>query len=382
MKFFTALAAVGALMAPAFALPTTAPEASRNQTLSVRLVPAGHTMVRAVVTNNGDRPLHLLSLNTIMDEDPTNKVDVAHESGEHVEFTGMLPRYDLSSLTEDLFTRLAPKDSVEHLFDIATVHDLKRSGKYTLSARGAIPVAEDGSTDIIDHVYYESNALDMQIDARKAAMVPRAFVDDFSGDLDKRRFSLNICDPMKARVLREAIDGSRNLSKDAAAAAQNNTEKVLEFFAAKDSATRKEVSMHLYSISKASVPEGGPVQWFCYDKHRRCRPRTIAYTLPAMNSVFPCYIFWQLPHLTDKCHHQDRVSTIIHEGAHNPAVMRPHARDLGYGYERATSLPPQRAKRNADNFALFASGKFRLYCPSKWFVSLRLIDSTAIYLKC
>lgn len=81
MKFFTALAAVGAIMAPAFALPTTAPEASRNQTLSVRLVPAGHTMVRAVVTNNGDRPLHLLSFNTIMDENPTNKVDVAHESG-------------------------------------------------------------------------------------------------------------------------------------------------------------------------------------------------------------------------------------------------------------------------------------------------------------
>lgn len=81
MKFFTALAAVGAFLAPALALPTPASEASHNQTLSVRLIPAGHTMVRAIVTNNGERPLHLLSFNTILDEDPTSKVEVFHESG-------------------------------------------------------------------------------------------------------------------------------------------------------------------------------------------------------------------------------------------------------------------------------------------------------------
>ncbi|DAA79573.1 TPA_exp: Deuterolysin [Trichophyton benhamiae CBS 112371] len=354
MKFFTALAAVGALLAPAVALPTPASEASHNQTLSVRLVRAGHTMVRAIVTNNGERPLHLLSFNTIMDENPTSKVDVSHEDGGEVEFLGMLPRYDLSDLTEDLFTRLAPKDSVEHLFDIATVHDLKWDGKYTLTARGAIPVAEDGGTDIIDHVYYESNALEMDIDARKAAMVPRAFDDYFSKGLDKRR-PLDICNPMKEKALRAALQDAQKVATEAAAAAQNNTEKVFEFFRARDPGTRKEVSKRLASISGVATMDGGSVTWFCSDGPRRCSPRIIAYTFPARNEVHPCSLFWQLPHRTNECHRQDRIGTVIHEGAHNPNAVTPHCKDHGYGYNRATALSHQRAMGNADNYALFAN---------------------------
>ncbi|EGD90147.2 hypothetical protein A7C99_1022 [Trichophyton rubrum] len=361
MKFFTALAAVGTLMAPALALPTPASDASNNQTLSVRLVPAGHTMVRAVVTNNGERPLHLLSFNTIMDENPISKVHVTHESGDDVEFTGMLPRYDLSDLTEDLFTRLAPKDSVEHLFDIATVHNLKRSGKYTLSARGAIPVAEDGETDIVDHIYYESNALEMEIDALKAAMVPRAFDDDFSEGLEKRRPSFDICNPKKERVLRAALQDAQRLASEAAAAAQNNTEKVLEYFRAKDPGTMKEVSQRLRSASGASTMESPSVKWHCSDMHHRCRPRTIAYTLPIQNAVFPCGPFWQLPHWTNKCHGQDRVTTIVHEALHNPNVAKPYCKDFGYGYRRATGLSHKRAMGNADNYALFANA-IHLHC--------------------
>ncbi|EFE42069.1 metalloproteinase, putative [Trichophyton verrucosum HKI 0517] len=373
MKFFTALAAVGALLAPALALPTPASEeASHNQTLSVRLVPAGHTMVRAIVTNNGERPLHLLSFNTILDEDPTSKVEVFHESGDEAEFLGMLPRYDLSDLTEDLFTRLAPKDSVEHLFDIATVHDLKWDGKYTLAARGAIPVAEDGGTTIIDHVYYESNELDMEIDARKAAMVPRAFDDYFSKSLDKRR-PLDICNPRKERDLRAALEGAQQVAKEAAAAAQNNTEKVFEFFRARDPGTRKEVSQHLSSISRAATKDGSSVTWFCSDGPGRCGPRTIAYTFPAKNEVHPCPLFWQMPHVNNKCHRQDRVGTVIHEGAHNPSVVTPYCKDLGYGYNRATGLTSQRAKRNADNYALFAMARQLVFCLLHLFVALPFI---------
>ncbi|EFR03239.1 neutral protease 2 [Nannizzia gypsea CBS 118893] len=366
MQFFTAIAAISALVAPALALPTQElPQAPTNQTLHVRLIPTGNTMVKAVVTNNGDRPLNLLKFNTIMDENPTAKVNVVHEDGEEVEFTGMLPRYSMRSLPKSVFTRLAPKDSVEHVFDIATVHNLKRSGKYTLSARGAVPVAEGDDTAIIDHVYYQSNDLTMEIDARKAALIPRAFEDThFAGTLNRRGGLNSTCSPRRYQVIKRALNDARMIASSASKAVSSNPEKFREFFGTTDPNAMKQVSERLMAIAQASV-ENGPIKWHCFDSRGRCEQNVVAYTLPSRNEVFPCMPFFTESDFTNKCHAQDKPTTLIHEAAHNPSVVQPFCRDHGYGYDHVSRLPPRLALQNADNYSIYAQGKFHLHLPLK-----------------
>ncbi|KAK2868123.1 hypothetical protein FQN49_003129 [Arthroderma sp. PD_2] len=358
MQFITALAAVGALVAPAVAFPTQAP---MNQSLiDVQLSATGNSMVKAVITNKGGRALNLLRFNTIMDENPTAKVMVFNKDGVEVDFTGMLPRYDMNALSTDYFATLAPKASVEHSFDIAATHDLKDGGKYTISANGVIPTAEEHGTTITGQAFYESNELEMEIDAAQAAMVPRAFEEleaHVEGTVDKRSgIVTSSCSASQLRIVKRALSNSRMLSLSAAKAAQSNPSKVREYFGTSDRSVMRKVASRFMSVARESGSStGGQTTYHCTDNRGSCKSGVLAYTLPSKNTVYNCPSFYREPTLSKRCHAQDQATTTLHELTHNPAVVSPFCRDEGYGYRLATGLPTSKALQNADNYALFAN---------------------------
>ncbi|EGD97700.1 hypothetical protein TESG_05102 [Trichophyton tonsurans CBS 112818] len=308
MQLVAALAALGALVAPAVAYP----HAPMNETLvDVQLTAVGNTMVKATITNKGDSMLNMLKFNTIMDENPTRKVMV-FQDGAEVPFTGMMPRYLMSDLTEEFFTTLAPQASIEHSFDIATTYDLSTGGKYVISASGAIPTAKEYSTTITSTALYESNELHMEIDGTQAAAVEQA---------------------MKFTPEMQSIH-SRALQKR----------------------TKIRVIARLNSVAReSSSANGGSTTYYCSDTMGGCKPRVLAYTLPSRNLVVNCPIYYNLPPLTKQCHAQDQATTTLHEFTHNPAVASPHCQDYAYGYQQCISLPAAKAVQNADNYALFAN---------------------------
>ncbi|KAF3483649.1 metalloproteinase [Arthroderma uncinatum] len=359
MQFITALAAVGALVAPALAFPTQMP--MNESLIDVKLSATGNSMIKAVITNKGARALNLLKFNTIMDENPTAKVMVFNKDGVEVDFTGMLPRYDMNSLASEYFTTLAPKGSVEHSFDIAATHDLKEGGKYTISAHGVIPTAEEHGTTITGQAFYESNELEMEIDAAQAAMVARAFEDELDahvvGTVDKRSGIVSSsCSASQLRIVKNALANSRMLALGAANAARSNPSKVREYFGTSDPSVMQKVASRFMSVARESGSStGGQTTYHCTDNRGSCKSGVLAYTLPSKNTVYNCPSYYREPVLTKRCHAQDQATTTLHELTHNPAVVSPFCKDNGYGYKLATGLPTSKALQNADNYALFAN---------------------------
>nr|AJD23138.1 metalloproteinase [Onygena corvina] len=359
MQFIAALSVLGALVAPAVAYPA----ASFNETLlDVKLTAIGNSMVKATVTNNGDSALNILKFNTIMDENPTRKVMV-YKGGVEVEFTGMMPRYLMSDLTEDFFTTLAPKASVEHSFDLAATHDLSSGGKFTISASGSVSTAEEHSTTITSHALYESNVLHMEIDGNQAAAIEQAM--NFTPEmqsiharaLEKRtRIVTGSCQGTQLRTTQNALANSARLAQAAARAAQSNTRKFQEYFRTTDSTAQRNVITRLNAVAReSSSATAGGTTYYCSDTMGGCKPRVLAYTLPSRNLVVNCPIYYNLPALTRQCHAQDQATTTLHEFTHNPAVASPYCQDYAYGYQQCTGLPAARAVQNADNYALFAN---------------------------
>ncbi|EFE42695.1 metalloproteinase, putative [Trichophyton verrucosum HKI 0517] len=362
MQLVAALAALGALVAPAVAYP----HAPMNETLvDVQLTAVGNTMVKATITNKGDSVLNMLKFNTIMDENPTRKVMV-FQDGAEVPFTGMMPRYLMSDLTEEFFTTLAPQASVEHSFDIATTHDLSAGGKYVISASGAIPTAEEYSTTITSTALYESNELHMEIDGTQAAAVEQAmkFTPEMqsihSRALQKRtKIVGGSCNQNTLRATQNALGNSARLAQAASRAASQNAAKFQEYFRTNDANAKQRVIARLNSVAReSSSANGGSTTYYCSDTVGGCKPRVLAYTLPSRNLVVNCPIYYNLPPLTKQCHAQDQATTTLHEFTHNPAVASPHCQDYAYGYQQCISLPAAKAVQNADNYALFANGMF------------------------
>ncbi|OAL72454.1 hypothetical protein A7D00_3455 [Trichophyton violaceum] len=354
MQFTALLAALGAPLALAASIPATA----HNHTMiDVQLAATGNSMIKATITNTGDRTLNLLKFNTIMDEHPTRKVMV-YQDGAEVQFTGMLPRYKMSDLTPEYFVNLGPKASVEHSFDLAATHDLSRGGKITVKAHGMVPTAEENATTITGHTLYESNELTMDVDGKQAAAVEQAMGgDDSTGVIDKRsNIVTSSCRGSQLRVLQTALSNASRLSRAAASAAQRNPSKMREYFKTADSRTVQKVASRFLSVAReSSSGSTGRTTYYCNDNRGGCHPGVLAYTLPSKNQVFNCPSYYQLPALNNRCHGQDQATTTLHELTHNPAVVTPFCEDLGYGYQRVSALPASKAIQNADTYSLFAN---------------------------
>ncbi|KAM5449635.1 putative deuterolysin [Microsporum audouinii] len=361
MQVLVALAALSSLAAPVvgFSIPRGVPVS--QSMIDVKLSSAGNSMVKATITNNGDRALNLLKFHTIMDSNPTRKVSIESQDGKEVQFTGMMPRYKNTDLKPTYFMSLPPKGTVEHSFDIAATHDLSRGGQFTLKAEGMVPIAEENSTNITGAAQYHSNELHMTIDGDQAASVKSAIgVAKRDGPftrIDKRtKIDMQSCgNRQELQSLTAALSASAKLSSMSAQAVSQNQQKYMEYF--KDPKYAKTVQSRFQAVAKeSSSTNNGGTTYFCSDVMGGCEEGVLAYTLPSRNQVYNCPIYYsELPPLTKECHAQDQATTTLHELTHNPAVQEPFCEDNGYGYERATALSAEKAVQNADSYALFAN---------------------------
>lgn len=137
------------------------------------LAEVGHAVVKATVKNTGTTALNLLKYGTLFDAAPVEKLSVM-DAESKVAFEGVLRRVQTKDLAADVFYLLEAGATYETEINAAAVHTLT-TGKYSVTAEGAIPYAQADSTELTgDAVYYKSNTLELPVDGALAAKVKRA----------------------------------------------------------------------------------------------------------------------------------------------------------------------------------------------------------------
>ncbi|WEW60289.1 ammonium transporter [Emydomyces testavorans] len=349
MLWYSIVTALAALATPVF--PFAVSRLPRTESgLDVQLTAMGNTRLKAVITNKGNQQLNLLKYNTFLDEAPIPKVGI-YKDGQPVKFEGMLQRILMSDLPESVFVPLAPGETIEKEFDIASTSDLAMGGAFTVSSEGLIAFAEGNGTTLTGAMAYKTNTLNLDVDGAQAAQVAKAIQ-----PISQRTNIQSDCTGDQARAVRTALQNSARLSQQSAQAARSNSRKVQEYFRRNDQQTVRTVAARFEAVSReSSSTNGGRTKYFCVDHNRGCRPNVLAYTYPSRNEVTSCPSFYQLPPLTNRCHGQDQATTVLHEFTHCPGVYSPFCEDHAYGYANIMRLTPERAIQNADTYSLFAN---------------------------
>lgn len=250
-------------------------------------------------------------------------------------------------------TTLAAGETLEDEFDIATTSDLSHGGAVTLRSSGMVPLVKDGA--ISGYLPYHSNDLEIEVDAVKASQAGKA-IKPLS-----RRTQEYCSSYSRQSALDNALSNTVYLANNAAQAAlYGSASKFYEYFKTTATSTRQEVAARLQAVAnEAQSNTYGATTYYCSDAYGYCSPNVLAYTLPSLNVIANCDIYYSyLPALASSCHAQDQATTTLHEFTHAPGVYSPGTEDLGYGYAAATSLSSSDAVMNADTYALYANGKF------------------------
>lgn len=277
-----------------------------------------------------------------------------------MQFEGILRHYKSTGLSRDAFTTLAPGETVEDVFDIASIYDLISGGPVTIRGEGAVPYATANGTDIAGYIPYSSNELTIDVDGAIAATVSKALAPL------NRRTSIRSCSGSKQSALTTALKNAASLANAAADAAESGSaSKFSEYFKTTDESTRQTVAARLRAVAReASSNSSGSTTYYCNDVYGYCTTNVLAYTVPSYNTIANCDIYYTyLPALASTCHAQDQATTALHEFTHAPGVYKPGTDDLAYGYASSTSLNSSQAVMNADSYALYANGKLFPYLP-------------------
>ncbi|KAF2746263.1 neutral protease 2-like protein [Sporormia fimetaria CBS 119925] len=329
---------------------TTAIQVDRRASpLSVALTASGNTEVKVAVTNNGNRPLNLLTKGTFLDEvNPVEKVSMYAAGGsKKVPFEGIKIRLLTTGLSADDFVLLGVGETKEVTVETAALHSLSDGGEFDVFAQGYIPFAEEGSTELAGTLPYDSDKLSMSIDGAMAATVAKA--------LGKRTVIGSSCTGSRLSSIRTALSNCQRLASNAASAASSGT-KLDIYFKSTSSSVRNTVSARLRAVANDCGGSGRATTTNCNDPYGGCSSNVLAYTVPSQNFITYCNLFFNgLPALTSTCHGQDQANTVLHEECHAPGVYSPGTDDLGYGYNAATRLSTNQALNNADSFALYAN---------------------------
>lgn len=255
-----------------------------------------------------------------------------------------------TGLSTDDFVTLGAGESKELTVEAAALHTLSDGGDFDVFAKGLLPYAEEGSTDLAGTYNYESNKLTLSVDGAIAATVSKAVV--------RRTVVGSSCTGTKLSAINTALSNCASLASAAATAATAGT-KLTEYFKSSSASTVSEVSGRLSAISTDCGGTARTTSTNCNDPYGGCSSNVLAYTVPSLNFLTYCDLFFdELPALSSTCHGQDQATTVLHEEAHAPGVYSPGTDDLGYGYAAATALTTSQALNNADSFALYANGEF------------------------
>nr|C5G8P3.1 RecName: Full=Neutral protease 2 homolog BDCG_00922; AltName: Full=Deuterolysin BDCG_00922; Flags: Precursor [Blastomyces dermatitidis ER-3] len=330
-------------------VPSTEKRADDIPELDVKLTQVEGTLVKAVVTNNGDEDLNILNLNFFKDTAPVKKVSV-YSQGAEVPFAGVRLRHKTSGLSPEVFTYLGPGESFEDEFDVAFTADLSQGGRIVVKAEGFASTTDTDGDTLSGVVHYKSNELEIDVDG-KAAAKNFASLNQFS-----KRTRLTGCTGSRGSAATRAIRDSAPLAAMAAGAARNGGRAFTQYFKTNDQQVRNLVAARFDAVAReASSTTSGRTTYYCDDPYGICSPNVLAYALPSRNIISNCPAYYSLSHLTWRCHGQDRVTTSIHEFTHTPGVFSPGTDDLAYGHQAATSLSTWEALNNADSFSLFAN---------------------------
>jgi deuterolysin len=244
---------------------------------------------------------------------------------------------------------LAAGERKELTVETAALHTLDDGGDFDVFAKGLLPFAEVNSTELSGSLDYESNKLTMSIDGAVAATVAKA--------LSKRTVVGSSCTGTKLSAVRTALSNCQRLATSAASAAAAGT-KLTTYFKSATTSTKNTVAARLRAVASDCGGSGSATTTNCNDPYQGCSSNVLAYTVPSLNFITYCGIFFSgLPALSSSCHAQDQATTALHEETHAPGVYSPGTDDLGYGYSAASKLSTSQALNNADSYALYANGK-------------------------
>jgi len=270
-----------------------------------------------------------------------------------VAFQGIMRRLKLQELTSEALTTLAVGETIEDEFDIAATSDLSHGGLMKLHSSGLVPLVNNGS--VFGYLPYHSNYLEIEVDAMKASQVSKAIKPL------TRRTEKSCSNSSRNATLDRALTNTASLATAAAQAAlSGSASKFSEYFKTTSSSTRQVVAARLQAVAKeAQSTDSGSTTYYCTDVYGYCEINVLAYTVPSLNVIANCDLYYSyLADLASTCHDQDRATTTLHELTHAPGVYTPGTEDLGYGYSASTSLSSSDAVLNADSYALYANGTF------------------------
>jgi deuterolysin len=145
-----------------------------------------------------------------------------------------------SGLSSNDFVTLAAGATKELTVETAALHTLNQGGDFTVFAKGLLPYAEEGSTELAGALSYESNELTMSIDGTQAAQVAKAVV--------KRTAIGSSCTGSKLSAVRTALSNCARLASSAASAASSGT-KLSTYFKSTSSSVANTVSARLRAVS-------------------------------------------------------------------------------------------------------------------------------------
>ncbi|KAF4838969.1 Neutral protease 2-like protein [Colletotrichum tropicale] len=333
----------------------------RDSGLEVTLAPSTSgtpTKVIATIKNNGADDLNLLKVGTILDDKlPVQRAVVTDESGNLVPFRGVEPSIQYDALKPNHFQFLSTGESIAVAIDVAKVHNFEKSGRFSVTAEGLLPVGHASSTSFNQPaIAFKSNTIDINVDAVAASglMVAPA--------LEERTNVQAGCNETTSDASLKALANCQALALAAAAdAADPSSKRFVEYFGTNSSETRNIVVTRLRNVAQeCSTTNSGVSRYFCYDYYGICEidgPLN-AYTAWDVNTMVMCPLFYGLPPLPQGCHRQCQATTTIHETTHCEAVYEPHTNDYAYAYNASVALPPERALQNADNYSLYANAVY------------------------
>ncbi|KOS17272.1 Neutral protease 2 -like protein [Escovopsis weberi] len=306
----------------------------------------------------------------MLDTSAVEKVQVKANDQE-VAFDGIRLRIATHFLEETEFQELPAGQSITVTIDVAQAHDLSSGGIYKVLASGAFSFAEEGSTELVGSVAYESNHLWVDVDGEAAAAShdthhsheaypshdAQHSHDARRSHSEKRSTIQNDCAGYKMGVSQSGLRNCADMARRAQQAATwGSAEKLVEYFKSSSDHVRQTVSDVFGRVAaECDTNNPGVSKLHCSDVMGACRTNVLAYTSPTDALMVYCDLYFQvLPATTMACHEQDQATTDIHEATHLYQIKG--TLDYGgYGYDFVRSLPGEKNLNHADTYALYAN---------------------------
>jgi deuterolysin len=207
-----------------------------------------------------------------------------NNSDSKVQFSGIRLYVSTKGLDESAFRVIAPGESIKTSFDIAEAHDVSAGGSFDVLSEGAISYAEADSTDLVGAVTFKSNVISTKIDGPEAAATRRSYLSKV-----KRTAVQSDCTGDKSESLLKALAICHTRAAAAAAAAQTNDVKMIEYFKINTTSVRTTVAgVFERAAAECANSTAGVSKQYCTDQSRNCGGGVIAYTFPAQSYIVNC----------------------------------------------------------------------------------------------